>query len=165
MGDDPDVPPATGPIGYALSDSSIISLTTLNFGADGPATSNSLVYSLNLNNPGSGGIYSGLTTTDGHDIHLFKEGDLIVGRYEIGGDGIPDGSSDEVAAFAIAIDPVTGKVAMVHYVSLHHPDATNPDDTVDLNDGTLFVQVTATDSDGDHDFEVGRHFQCDPVRG
>ena len=150
VGDDPDVPPATGPIGYALSNGSIIDVTSVNFGADGPAAPHGLAYSFVLSSNTSGGIHSGLTTTDGRDIHLFKEGNLIVGRYEIGGDNIPDGSNDEPAAFAISIDPVTGQIAVVQYVSLHHPDSTNPNDVIDLNDNILFVQVTATDGDGDH---------------
>ena len=137
-------------IGYALSNGSIIDVTSVNFGADGPAAPHGLAYSFVLSSNSSGGIHSGLTTTDGRDIHLFKEGNLIVGRYEIGGDNIPDGSNDEPAAFAISIDPVTGQIAVVQYVSLHHPDSTNPNDVIDLNDNILFVQVTATDGDGDH---------------
>ena len=31
---------------------------------------------------GGNGTNSGLETTDGKDIYLFKEGDLIVGRYD-----------------------------------------------------------------------------------
>ena len=38
---------------------------------------------------------------------------------------------------------------MVQYVSLHHPDDGDPDDTVAMNDGTLSVKVTITDGDGD----------------
>src|SRR5262249_54322045 len=49
---------------------------------------------------------SGLTTTDGHAIFLFKEGSLIVGRYD-GADAGTDvtNTGTDPAAFAIAIDP------------------------------------------------------------
>ncbi len=36
------------------------------------------------------------------------------------------------------------------YLSLQHPNASNPDDTVQLALGTIGVTVTATDGDGDH---------------
>ncbi len=143
-GDDPHV--TDNPIGYALTNGTVFSLTTQNYGADGAAAVKPIQYELVLS---SNNVHSGLQTTDGRDIHLFKEGNLIVGRYEVGGNNIPDGSSDEVAAFAISIDPATGQLAMVQYVSLHHPNEGNPDDTVQLNDGTLSVKVTLTDGDGD----------------
>ncbi len=142
-GDDPHV--TDNPIGYALATSPVFSVAQ-NYGADGPATVKPIQYELVLS---SNNVHSGLQTTDGRDIHLFKEGNLIIGRYEIGGNNSPDGSSDEVAAFAISIDPATGQLAMVQYVSLYHPNSNNPDDTVQLNDGTLSVKVTITDGDGD----------------
>jgi T1SS-143 domain-containing protein len=143
-GDDPHV--TDNPIGYALTNGTVFSFTTQNYGADGAAAVKPIQYELVLS---SNNVHSGLKTTDGRDIHLFKEGNLIVGRYEVGGNNLPDGSSDEVAAFAISIDPATGQLAMVQYVSLHHPNDGNPDDTVQLDDGTLSVKVTLTDGDGD----------------
>ena len=102
-GDDPHV--TDNPIGYALATSPVFSVAQ-NYGADGPATVKPIQYELVLS---SNNVHSGLQTTDGRDIHLFKEGNLIIGRYEIGGNNSPDGSSDEVAAFAISIDPATGQ--------------------------------------------------------
>jgi T1SS-143 domain-containing protein len=143
-GDDPHV--ADNPIGYALTSGAVFSFSTQNYGADGAAAVKPIQYELVLS---SNNVHSGLKTTDGRDIHLFKEGNLIVGRYEVGGNNSPDGSPDEVAAFAISIDPATGQLAMVQYVSLDHPNDGNPDDTVQLDDGTLSVKVTLTDGDGD----------------
>ncbi|MFP9135964.1 DUF5801 repeats-in-toxin domain-containing protein [Devosia sp. XGJD_8] len=149
-GDDADIAPNFGPIGYAISDNAVLSITT-DFGADGPAANNSVRYELALNGDN---VHSGLYTTDGRDIHLFKEGSLIVGRYEVGGDGTPDGSDNEYAAFAIAIDPATGKLAMVQYVSLDHPNTANDDDTLALAANRIFAKVTVTDGDGDKDTET-----------
>jgi T1SS-143 domain-containing protein len=143
-GDDPHV--ADNPIGYALTSGAVFSFSTQNYGADGAAAVKPIQYELVLS---SNNVHSGLKTTDGRDIHLFKEGNLIVGRYEVGGNNSPDGSPDEVAAFAISIDAATGQLAMVQYVSLDHPNDGNPDDTVQLDDGTLSVKVTLTDGDGD----------------
>ncbi|WP_291865952.1 DUF5801 repeats-in-toxin domain-containing protein [Bradyrhizobium sp.] len=143
-GDDPDV--TDNPIGYALATSPVFSFATQSYGADGAATANPIRYELLLS---SSNVHSGLVTTEGRDIHLFKEGNLIVGRYEPADNNLPDGSSDEVAAFAISIDPATGQLAMVQYVSLRHPDDDNPDDTVHLDNHTLSVRVTITDGDGD----------------
>ena len=52
-------------------------------------------------------------------------------------------------AFAIAIDPVTGEVYVAQYLSLHNPNATNPNDSVTLAAGSVGVTVTLTDGDGD----------------
>ena len=71
------------------------------------------------------GVDSGLDTTDGTSIFLFKEGDLVVGR--IGGAG-------GAAAFAVAINSTSGVVSVAQYASLKHPDATNPDESVSITD-------------------------------
>ncbi len=137
-------------IGFATSSSPIVH-ETVNFGADGPAVSNSIVLALAIN--GGNGADSGLQTTDGHEIFLFKEGSLIVGRY----DG-PDGGSDvtdtgtDPAAFAIAIGQ-DGNISVAQYVSLKNPipgstDAAHDEPTTGLKN--VQVSVTATDGDGDH---------------
>ena len=149
LGDDPHVPPPVGPIGYAQSDGSLVDFD-VEYGADGGAAQNPLKYELVLKD-GATEKDSGLNTTEGRNIHLFKEGNYIVGRYEVGGDNNPEG--DDPAAFAIHIDPTTGVVSVVQYVSVFHPDENDPDDTVDINDDVLYVQVTATDGDGDFDSE------------
>src|SRR5262249_52216075 len=86
------------------------------------------------------GVDSGLDTTAGTSIFLFKEGNLVVGRI---------GSAAGAAAFAVAIDSATGVVSTAQYASLKHPDATNPDDAVNITDSALLAVVTVTDGDGD----------------
>ncbi|KRR21582.1 DUF5801 repeats-in-toxin domain-containing protein [Bradyrhizobium retamae] len=136
-----------GAVGFAQSEGAALTVSA-NFGSDGAATSSSKVFSLTLN--GGNGTNSGLETTDGRDIYLFKEGDLIVGRY----DGPDSGSGttntgNDPAAFAIAIDPVTGKVSVVQYVSLEHNNAGGADDYVAIASNKVFATVTVTDGDGD----------------
>ena len=145
QGDDPHVPPTPGPgpIGYAVSNGSILDVA-VNYGSDGQGAP--IAYELVLD---SNNIHSGLTTTDGRDIHLFKEGNVIVGRYEVGGNNQPDGSGNEPAAFAIYIDPATGQTTVVQYVSLFHPDDNDADEEVDIDGNVLFVKVTVVDGDGD----------------
>ena len=54
------------------------------------------------------------------------------------------------AAFAIAIDPLTGQVYVAQYLSLHQDSATNtPNDLLSLAAGRVGVTVTLTDGDGD----------------
>ena len=71
----------------------------------------------------SGGINSGLTTTDGHrsDLFLEKEG-IIVGRVDSNNDAGGVTATDN-AAFAVAIDSTTGVVSVAQYVSLHNNTA------------------------------------------
>jgi T1SS-143 domain-containing protein len=156
-GEDPHVPPASGPIGYAQSTGAIVQFS-VDYGADGPQASGGLKYALQLAHNGTD---SGLKTTEGRSIYLFQDGNYIVGRYEVGGDGRPgnDGdTSNEFAAFALTIDPTSGQISLVQYVSLYHPDAGSTaadyNDSIDIKDGALFVAVTATDGDGDFDTDL-----------
>ncbi len=136
-----------GAIGFAQSEGAALTISA-SFGADGPATSNSRVFSLTLN--GGNGADSGLDTTDGKSIYLFKEGDLIVGRFDgpDSGSGVNNSGSDP-AAFAIAIDPVTGKVSVVQYVSLKHGDTSEVDEYIAIASNKILATVTVTDGDGD----------------
>jgi hypothetical protein len=143
QGDDPHVPPASGPIGYAVTNGSVLDVE-VSYGSDGQGAPIAYELVLDGNN-----LHSGLETTDGRDIHLFKEGNIIVGRYEVGGNNQPDGTGDEPAAFAIHIDPVTGQTTVVQYVSLRHPDTNSHDEEIDIDGGLLYVKVTAVDGDGD----------------
>ncbi|SFL15774.1 T1SS-143 domain-containing protein, partial [Pseudovibrio ascidiaceicola] len=79
---------------------------------------------------------SGLTTTEGDVITLHLEDGQIVGR-------VPGGD----AAFAIHLHQ-NGKVSMVQYMSIEHPDTTSSDEHVSL-DGKVTAILTVTDEDGD----------------
>ncbi|MBX3521835.1 MAG: tandem-95 repeat protein [Xanthobacteraceae bacterium] len=141
-GDDPDVA-GTGPIGYARS-GSLVGILVADFGADGPGgANNGLQYTFTI---GEGG-YSGLQTTEGQDIYLFDGGNnVIVGRYDADNNGI---DANDPAAFAIHVDPNTGELWVVQYMSLHHPNTSSHDETISMADGAISVTVTLTDGDGD----------------
>jgi len=133
------------PVGYAQSAGPVVN-AAIAFGADGPAASGAVTYSLIL---GAGSTDSGLRTSDGKVIYLFKEGDLIVGRYD-GPDlntGVTNTGTDP-AAFAISID-ADGKITIVQYVSLYQGGVNVADDVVTIAAGKVLVNVTATDWDGD----------------
>ena len=112
-------------------------------GADfaGAVTSIEVVYSSGNGN----GTNSDLDTTDGRSIFLYKEGKLIVGRAEtsVGSGANPQGD----VAFALTIDN-SGTLTVAQYLSLHHPDPTNPDEALLLS-GFIAAQVTVTEADGD----------------
>jgi len=57
-------------------------------------------------------VGSGLDTTNGTSIFLFKEGDLVVGRI---------GGAAGAAAFAIAINSTSDVVSVAQYASIKHP--------------------------------------------
>ncbi|WP_355660996.1 retention module-containing protein [Halomonas salifodinae] len=135
---------------YARSGSAVVN-ATVDFGADGEAAGGGLAFSLALYDAGdsdaeevTGGVDSGLMTTDGTKIYLYVEEGAIVGRVA-DGDGEPD--PDGAVVFVVALDE-DGHLNVVLYASLQHPDETDPNDAVDL-DGLVYAVVTATDGDGD----------------
>jgi T1SS-143 domain-containing protein len=133
---------------YATNANAIVTIAGSAVGADAPG---STVFSLNVS---SAGVDSGLNTTSGQDILLFKEGSLIVGR-------VSGGPDDGKAAFAIAIDQ-TGHISIVEYLSIQHPNAANPDDVLSIADGAVVAVVTVTDADGDsatQNVAIGSHIQ------
>ena len=119
---------------YATNANPVVNSTGTVFGADG----GTVAYSLNVS---SDGVDSGLNTTDGHDILLYKEGNLIVGR-------VSGGADAGKAAIAIAIDS-TGHISTVEYLSIQHTNTGNPDDSVSIANGAVLATVTATDGDND----------------
>ncbi|HEX6072762.1 MAG TPA: DUF5801 repeats-in-toxin domain-containing protein [Sphingomicrobium sp.] len=137
-GDDPDV--AGTVIGFATSTGAVSSTGTL-FGADGAAAANSVVFSLNVS---AAGVDSGLNVTGGQDIQLFKEGDLIVGR-------VSGGTFNGQAAFALSIDPATGQISMVQYLSIQHNNTGSADESLSITNGAVLAVTTVTDGDGDTD--------------
>lgn len=141
-GSDQHVNNGVGPIGYAQSQGAIVT-AVVDYGTDGKATSQDLTYAFTM-----GSSSTNLLTTEGRAILLFSEGGLIVGRYDANGNGTV--SSDEPAAFAIHIHPVTGVVTLVQYVSLQHPTGgPSHDESVELKPNNIQVVLTAKDGDGD----------------
>jgi len=120
---------------FAANANAIVASTGSSYGADGAGTT---TFSLNVS---SAGVDSGLNTTDGHDILLFLENGIVVGR-------VSGGADDGKAAFAISIDS-TGHISMVEWLSIQHADASNPDDVASITNGAVLAVVTVTDADGD----------------
>lgn len=147
-GVDPDVPSNFkdhGVIGFAMSASSLVTVNA-NFGADGPSTStNSQVLALAIAG-GHDGIDSGLRTTDGHEIDLFLQNGLIVGRYDSNNSGHI--TSADAAAFAFAISQ-EGTVSIAQYVSLKNSIGGASYDEAAVGLKNVLAQVTITDGDGD----------------
>ena len=132
-----------GALSFASSGaSSMVSVTGGAFGADGPAASTATAYRLAVTNAASG-----LTLTDGTAITLSLDGSgRVIGT--VGVDAANPVLTGQ-AAFAIAIDPLTGQVYVAEYLSLHQGSASNPNDLVSLAAGSVGVTVTLTDGDGD----------------
>ncbi|WP_349568619.1 DUF5801 repeats-in-toxin domain-containing protein [Azotobacter salinestris] len=122
---------------FAQGGAPVIDASGSDYGQD--EENGTTLYSLNLS---AAGVDSGLDTTDGHSILLYKEDDLVVGR-------ISGGADDGKAAFAVAIDASTGVLSLAQYASLWHADDGDPDDTVKIANSALFATVTVTDGDGD----------------
>ena len=134
------------PAQFATGTAPVVTVAA-NFGADGPAAGGGIAYSLFTTNDTD----SGLTTTAGQAIHLFNESydgvHFVVGRYD--SDGVNGITSADNAAFAFTVDPTTGALSLVQYVSLHHPNTSSNDEGIFLNTGSLSVKVTITDRDDD----------------
>ncbi|WP_095147497.1 DUF5801 repeats-in-toxin domain-containing protein [Pseudomonas sp. Irchel s3b6] len=82
------------------------------------------------------GVDSGLDTLDGTNILLYTDtnNNIVVGRA-----GGPAGAVVFAAYIEETGSPVTGgKIWVVQYQPLMHPDASNPDDAVDLS-GIVFI--------------------------
>ncbi|RBW51424.1 DUF5801 repeats-in-toxin domain-containing protein [Marinobacter sp. F3R11] len=108
------------------------------YGADGAAAADATVYSLNV----SDGTASGVTDTEtGTEIHLFMDGDDVVGR--VGND-----SSGDIA-FRIEINESTGAATLTQSRPLEHPDAASHNDELRLTDNAIQLVASATDGDGD----------------
>ncbi|MBR0711925.1 beta strand repeat-containing protein [Bradyrhizobium liaoningense] len=124
------------PSGYAQDATPVVSSTGSSLGAD--QEGGTIAFSLAVS---AAGVDSGLDTTNGANIFLFKEGDLVVGRI---------GGSNGAAAFAVAINSSTGVVSVAQYASLKHPTGgASHDESVSITDGALLAVVTVTDGDGD----------------
>ncbi|MBW2791600.1 VCBS domain-containing protein [Escherichia coli] len=109
------------------------------YGADGQATSNALIYTLNIS---SDGVDSGLDTTSGQNVLLYKVGNEIEGRA---------GSASGDVVFRISIDPTMGAVTLTQSKALKHPvGGSSYDESLSIsNAGLITLTATATDGDGD----------------
>ena len=109
------------------------------YGADGQATSNALIYALNIS---SNGVDSGLDTTSGQNVLLYKVGNQIEGRA---------GSASGDVVFRISIDPTMGAVTLTQSKALKHPvGGSSYDESLSIsNAGLITLTATATDGDGD----------------
>ncbi len=116
----------------------------IQFGINGPAATNAVQWSLELGSVNSHD--SGLKTTGGHEIYFFEENGLIVGRYDAENGEV---TSADPAAFALAIDPVTGQLSMVQYVSIYNTDSNSQDEIDFIKSGQVLAKVTVSDFDGD----------------
>ncbi len=122
---------------------------THSFGADGPAASNSLVYSLGISAPGAD---SGLidVATGQHVLLSVNASGVVEGRTAISGDLV----------FTVSVDS-SGSVTLDQIRALSHPDASNPDDNVTLASNSLItLTLTATDHDADsasRTLNIGQH--------
>jgi VCBS repeat-containing protein len=137
-GNDPHV--AGTVIGYAVSTGAISVGAASDFGADGPGTTTTYALAVSAQ-----GVDSGLNLTDGTSVFLFLEDGLVVGR---AGTDATD-AADNPAAFALAIDATTGQVSMVQYLSLQHPNPSNPDESISITNGAVLATATVTDGDND----------------
>jgi hypothetical protein len=125
--------PATE-INHAVSNGNVISIT----GVTGTITN--IAFTDASGHPLDGAA-SGLSTTDGEAISLFTDtvnDNIVLGKTAAG-----------AIAFAVYIEetgsPVNGgKFWSIEYEALHHPDATNPDDSIDLG-SNLKVAVSEGD--------------------
>jgi Domain of unknown function (DUF5801) len=115
-------------IGY--DEAAVVIASGASLGTDGGTAA---VYSLKIGNSND----SGLTTTDGTSILLFKEGSVVVGR--AGGEAI----------FAIGIDAATGNVTTEQYDSIRHSPVGTADDLASIAGSVLFAVASVTDGDGD----------------
>ena len=135
-GDDPDLAGGQA-IGFDTTGSAVIDVNEV-FGADGPGAGGGVAYALSIIN-----APSGLSVTDGSPITLqLLANGVIVGV-------VSGGAFNGQAAFAIAIDADTGVVTVEQYLSLNHPDATDHNDPLSMDELTVGVVATVTDGDGD----------------
>ena len=132
-----------GALSFAMSSAALFTSSALAFGADGAAATGSQIYALTV----AAGGASGLTLTDGAAITLTIVNGIVIGTV---GTDLAHPSLQGQVAFAIAIDPLTGKTYVAQYLSMHQDSATGTP-----NDGVTFaansVGITLTLKDGDSD--------------
>ncbi|MCK0163921.1 DUF5801 repeats-in-toxin domain-containing protein [Marinobacter sp. S6332] len=112
------------------------------YGADGAASSDALVYSLDIDSTTSTGL---IDTATGQAIVLSINGSgEVEGRTDVGGN----------LAFTISVNS-DGEVTLTQSRSMQHTDTDDPDDEVTIASGTIKLHATALDGDGDTDKSDG----------
>ncbi|WP_155756710.1 DUF5801 repeats-in-toxin domain-containing protein [Acinetobacter sp. CIP A162] len=113
---------------------------TVNYGADNAGTT---AYSLSVLSEGANSGVVDIAT--GQAIWLYSEFGGVVGR--VGSGGVANSSG--AIAFNITVDSSTGAVTLDQVRALQHPDASNPNELINLTNDTVILTATATDKDGD----------------
>src|SRR5262249_10153383 len=130
------------PIG-AVSKVDVVDTTTATGEDDEGATT-----AVTLAIVGGDGVDSGLSTTAGTQIFLYKDGATVVGRVGIEAGATDTANPAGAVAFAISINNA-GEVTVAQYLSLEHPTFPNSyDEAVNL-DSLVNAVVTVTDGDKD----------------
>src|SRR5262245_11774556 len=113
------------------------------------------------------GVNSGIRTVDGNYVWLFQDAshaNVVIGVIGTSDQATAPAATNPLAfSFAlISTSAANADLYTVQYVPLFHPDATNPDDRIDLTD-KVFASVTGTTvatfsgntaAPGNHDFYV-----------
>ncbi|WP_134114007.1 VCBS domain-containing protein [Oceanimonas baumannii] len=150
--DDAPVVSATG----TLPDNLIVDETTLGteaknsfagafdyqFGADGAAATDSVVYTLEVNNSAAG-LADLKDTATGDSIKLVLENGTVKGV-------VDGGTADGETVFTVTVD-ADGNVTLTQQRPMIHGDPKNPDDAFTLPSDSIKLTATATDKDGDSD--------------
>ncbi|WP_052063934.1 DUF5801 repeats-in-toxin domain-containing protein [Nitrincola sp. A-D6] len=134
----------------------------IDFGTDG---SGSVNYAFVLNTgEGAESVGSGLfaldsTDTSDADGDGIGQGDEIQLSANAAGT-VVTGSVGEVVYFTLTLDPESGEIEFEQFANIWHSDTAEHDDaeTLLLEEGTLLLQQTVTDADGDSDsveFDLG----------
>ncbi len=137
---------------FGSNASAIVAATGSVYGTDGAGTT---AFSLSV---APGGVDSGLDTTAGVNIFLFLENGIVVGRVGATAGVAATGS----AAFALAINPTSGAISMVEYMSIKHLDTGSNDESASILNTAVQAVVTVTDADGDtatNSINIGSHIQ------
>ncbi len=110
------------------------------YGHDGAADDDSLVYSLAVS---AGGADSGLVDTEsGESILLRMNGDTVEGYTETGGDLV----------FSVAVDSATGALTLTQHRAIEHSDPADANEPASPLANNL-IQLVGTVTDGDGDTE------------
>lgn len=145
-------------IGWAESFGPVVTSGDSVFDADGPASADSTVWSLDVGVDGNGDpltdVDSGLTTlVDGVskkillNVETLSDGTkIVVGRVDLDGDGSVDG--DDPVGVALSLTQ-SGLLRLAQYVPIEHGDTTTVDERATFLAGSLFAVLTVTDAEGD----------------